>query len=161
MSRARGYLAGGEHSEFLQLFSPRKRADLRFLLAGPLLLTQAWSGRVAARGSGLRVGSCRAAGLSLLKPGLRGALCRRVLHISSFPTLGSPRSLPPCAASIKFCDAFRFTFWSLHCACALQEVAGKWSITGSTTELNFTLLSTGGHETLELLIAIYHFKRAN
>ncbi len=138
MSRALGYLAGGKHSEFLQLFSPRKRADLRFLLAWPLLLTQAWSGRVAAHGSEVRGGSCRAAGLGLLKPGLRGVQCRRVRHISS---LTSP---PRIAAAIKFCDGFRYAFWSLHCACALQEHAGR-CIIGSTTKLNVTLLSTGGH----------------
>ncbi len=133
-----GYLAGGKHSEFLQLFSPRKRADLRFLLAGPLLLTQAWSGRVAAHGSEVRGGSSRAAGLGLLKPGLRGALCRRVRHINS---LTSP---PRIAAAIKFCDGFRYGFCHLHCACALQEHAGR-CIIGSTTKLNVTLLSTGGH----------------
>lgn len=91
------YLAGRKHSEFLELFCPRKRADLRFLLGGPLLLTQARSRRVATPGSGVRVGACCPAGLCLLKPGLSGGLCRRVRHISSL-------TLPLNTASLPLCD---------------------------------------------------------
>lgn len=126
LSRALGYLAGGKHSEFLQLFSSRKRADLGFLLAGPLLLTQAWSGRVAAPGSGVRVGSCRAAGLRLLKPGLRGGLCRRVRHISS---LTSPPRIAELTSTL--CRFNKVLWWfSIHgqnteCACALRWMLGN------------------------------------
>lgn len=124
MGRALVYLAGRKHSEFLQLLRPRKRADLRFLLAGPLLLTQARSGWVAAPGSGVRVGPCRPASLGLMKPGLRGGLCHRVRHIISltFPLNITALTSTPRGESIKFCDGFR---WIWKCACALSRHAGR------------------------------------
>lgn len=66
------------------------------------------------------------------------------ISAASLPLLGSPRSLPRWAAAIKFCDGFRYAFWPLHCACALQVHAGR-CIIDRTTKLNVTLLSTGGH----------------
>lgn len=104
MGRALVYLAGRKHSEFLQLLRPRKRTDLRFLLAGPLLLTQARSGWVTAPGYGIRGGPCRPAGLGLMKPGLRGGLCSRVRHNSSltFPLKITTLTSTSRVESIKF-----------------------------------------------------------